>query len=80
MTPTRKEDMKTFDLWCITFAVAGLGFVGGYLFDSVERQASVQVPFTQSAFPCEEDELLGYAPEFGPDNVGCIHIDVLKER
>ncbi|AEJ93348.1 hypothetical protein SEA_SUPERCALLIE99_83 [Mycobacterium phage SuperCallie99] len=72
--------MKTFDLWCITFAVAGLGFVGGYLFDSVERQASVQVPFTQSAFPCEEDELLGYAPEFGPDNVGCIHIDVLKER
>ena len=29
-------------------------------------------PFAQSSFPCEEDEVLGYAPEFGPDRVGCM--------
>ena len=32
-------------------------------------------PFDQSSFPCQEDEVLGYAPQFGPDRVGCIHID-----
>ncbi|AAN12876.1 gp235 [Mycobacterium phage Omega] len=31
----------------------------------------------QSEFPCNEDEVLGYAPRFGPDRVGCIHIDEL---
>jgi hypothetical protein len=35
-------------------------------------------PFDQSSFPCQEDEVLGYAPQFGPDRVGCIHIDNLK--
>lgn len=34
-------------------------------------------PFDQSTFPCQEDEVLGYAPQFGPDRVGCIHIDEL---
>ncbi|AEJ94524.1 hypothetical protein PBI_ACHEBE_81 [Mycobacterium phage Achebe] len=34
-------------------------------------------PFDQRSFPCQEDEVLGYAPEFGPDRVGCIHIDNL---
>jgi hypothetical protein len=34
-------------------------------------------PFDQRSFPCEEDEVLGYAPQFGPDRVGCIHIDEL---
>lgn len=34
-------------------------------------------PFDQRAFPCQEDEVLGYAPQFGPDRVGCIHIDEL---
>jgi hypothetical protein len=34
-------------------------------------------PFSQDAFPCQEDEVLGYAPQFGPDKVGCIHIDEL---
>ena len=29
----------------------------------------------QESFPCTEDEVLGYSPEFGPDAVGCIHID-----
>lgn len=32
----------------------------------------------QSEFPCNEDEVLGYAPQFGPDHVGCIHIDELR--
>ncbi|ATN89038.1 hypothetical protein [Acinetobacter baumannii] len=31
----------------------------------------------QSEFPCQEDEVLGYAPKFGPDQVGCIHVDEL---
>ncbi|BBC53798.1 hypothetical protein [Mycobacterium phage PP] len=35
-------------------------------------------PFDQRSFPCEEDEVLGYAPEFGPDKVGCIHVDNIR--
>ncbi|QXN73922.1 membrane protein [Mycobacterium phage Eaglepride] len=35
-------------------------------------------PFDQRSFPCAEDEVLGYAPEFGPDRVGCIHIESLR--
>lgn len=31
--------------------------------------------FDQDVFPCEEDEVLGYAERFGPDKVGCIHIE-----
>ncbi|AZS06631.1 hypothetical protein SEA_JACOREN57_68 [Mycobacterium phage JacoRen57] len=34
--------------------------------------------FSQETFPCAEDEVLGYAPQFGPDRVGCIHIDVIR--
>lgn len=34
--------------------------------------------FDQSTFPCQEDEVLGYSPAFGPDRVGCIHIDDLR--
>lgn len=44
------------------------------------QPSDVVVPgydFSQEAFPCQEDEVLGYAPQFGPDRVGCIHIDVL---
>ena len=33
--------------------------------------------FLQRNFPCAEDEVLGYAPEFGFDRVGCMHIDGL---
>ncbi|QFP95563.1 hypothetical protein SEA_GAUGELDP_80 [Mycobacterium phage GaugeLDP] len=43
-----------------------------------DDEASANVPFTQAAFPCEEDEVLGYAPQFGPNNVGCIHVDLIK--
>lgn len=35
-------------------------------------------PYGQSTFPCEEDEVLGYHPRFGPDHVGCIHVDELR--
>ncbi|APQ42104.1 hypothetical protein SEA_ZEPHYR_92 [Mycobacterium phage Zephyr] len=34
--------------------------------------------FDQSSFPCAEDEVLGFAPEFGPDKVGCIYIEGLR--
>lgn len=43
--------------------------------------ASAEAPsitFDQSQFPCQEDEVLGYAPQFGPDKVGCIHVDQIK--
>ena len=30
---------------------------------------------SQDEFPCQEDEVIGYSPEFGPGMVGCIHID-----
>ena len=32
-------------------------------------------PFDQRTFPCHEDEALIYAPQFGPDRVGCMHIE-----
>lgn len=31
--------------------------------------------YSQSTFPCAEDEALVYAPQFGPDRVGCMHIE-----
>lgn len=37
-------------------------------------------PYSQSDFPCQEDEVLGYSPQFGTERVGCIHIDDLKEE
>ncbi|AUX82477.1 membrane protein [Mycobacterium phage Pippin] len=36
------------------------------------------ISFDQSSFPCQEDEVLGFSPEFGPDKVGCIHVDSLR--
>ena len=40
-------------------------------------------PFTTDGFPCEEDELLGYAaPEANPspDGIACLHIDLLANN
>lgn len=34
-------------------------------------------PIKQSDFPCQEDEVLGYHPRFGPDDVGCMHVEEL---
>lgn len=33
---------------------------------------------SQSSFPCQEDEVLGYAPKFGPHKVGCLSIEEIK--
>jgi len=30
---------------------------------------------SQANFPCQEDEVLTYAPQFGPDRVGCLHYE-----
>jgi hypothetical protein len=32
-------------------------------------------PFAQSTFVCYEDEVLGYDARFGPDRVGCLHVE-----
>ena len=34
--------------------------------------------FLQVNFPCPEDEVLGYSPEFGPDHVGCLRHDGME--
>ncbi|AOT25451.1 hypothetical protein KIP29_gp13 [Mycobacterium phage BabyRay] len=52
-------------------AIAGLGLAA---------EASAEPLLPQDEFPCQEDEVLGYAPEFGPHHVGCIHIDALREE
>jgi len=31
--------------------------------------------YSQSAFPCEEDQALQYDPMFGSDHVGCVSLD-----
>ena len=33
---------------------------------------------SQSSFPCQEDEVLAYAPQFGADSVGCIHVSDIE--
>lgn len=32
----------------------------------------------QADFPCHEDEALLYHPRFGPDMVGCVHLDEVR--
>ncbi|QJD52639.1 hypothetical protein PBI_AN9_85 [Mycobacterium phage AN9] len=60
----------------ITVVIAFATAVGAMaLADPGEVSAS---PFDQRDFPCQEDEVLGYAPEFGPDHVGCTHIDQIR--
>lgn len=59
--------------------IAGVAALGAMaLADPGEVSAAPAITFDQADFPCQEDEVLGYAPEFGPDHVGCIHIDLLK--
>ncbi|ARQ94640.1 membrane protein [Mycobacterium phage Journey13] len=62
----------------ITAVIASITTIGVLALADDPAVAAPKVPFTQADFPCEEDEVLGYAPEFGPDHVGCIHIDVLR--
>lgn len=35
---------------------------------------------SQASFPCQEDEVLTYAPEFGPDRVGCVHFEAVNPQ
>lgn len=58
----------------ITAAVAAAVAFGAMALASPEASADT---FDQKDFPCQEDEVLGYAPKFGPDRVGCINIDEL---
>lgn len=40
--------------------------------------AAQPAEFSQASFPCLEDEVLTYAPQFGPDRVGCINHEEIK--
>lgn len=51
-----------------TFAAVMLFALGFALGWAAAPSQSAPVPF-----PCAEDEVLGYSPEFGADRVGCIH-------
>lgn len=35
-------------------------------------------PMSQEAFPCMEDQVLTYSPEFGYEMVGCINHDEIR--
>jgi len=59
----------------IAVAIFGLSVMIGFIY---AEEPVAKVPFSQADFPCQEDEVLGFHPTFGPDNVGCIHVDVLK--
>lgn len=59
----------------VTAAVAAVAAFGAMALASPEASAD---QFDQRTFPCAEDEVLGYAPQFGPDRVGCIHIEEVK--
>ncbi|ALA48185.1 hypothetical protein AU152_gp72 [Mycobacterium phage Phlei] len=47
-------------------------------FATATPKQATKVPFSQADFPCQEDEVLGFHPTFGPNSVGCIHVDLLK--
>lgn len=50
----------------------------GIVFGLGELYLSQSRSMSQSSFPCQEDEVLGYSPQFGPDRVGCLHIEEIK--
>ncbi|USL89211.1 hypothetical protein SEA_POOMPHA_81 [Mycobacterium phage Poompha] len=58
-------------------AMAGIA-LAGFIGTGVATADEGTDPFDQRSFPCAEDEVLGYAPQFGPDRVGCIHIEELR--
>lgn len=68
--------MKTLARMSVTI-IAGMAAIGAMLLADPGEVKAQPDPFSQSEFPCEEDEVLGFAPRFGPDRVGCIHIDEL---
>ena len=40
--------------------------------------AAQPAEMSQASFPCVEDEVLGFAPQFGPDKVGCLSVEGIK--
>jgi hypothetical protein len=52
----------------VTALVAALVAIGAMLLAEPDG-------LSQQAFPCAEDEVLSYAPQFGTDRVGCLHIE-----
>lgn len=34
-------------------------------------------PYSKDWFPCQEEEVLTFTPEAPPDQVACVHIDLL---
>lgn len=59
--------MKTF---VVTFLIVlSLGNI------YIARASADGGVMSQAEFPCQEDEALVYAPQFGPDMVGCINIE-----
>jgi hypothetical protein len=59
----------------VGYGLIAMGFYGAGQESAAPPEGGTQ---PQSSFPCEEDEVLGYDPVFGPDKVGCIHIEALK--
>lgn len=64
----------------ICIAVITLGTVLGVAATAPEEsQAPAPTktydPFLPENFPCSEDDVLGYDPSFGPNRVGCIHVE-----
>ena len=55
----------------VTAVVAGFVAIGAMLLAQPDNMS-------QAAFPCQEDEALVYAPQFGPDKVGCINWEEIK--
>lgn len=45
----------------------------------VRDEALDTVVGPQDAYPCHEDEVLGFDPRFGPDRVGCMHLDYVLD-
>jgi hypothetical protein len=60
------------------FGVAGVLAGAAWTGIALGQADDVVITFDQRAFPCQEDEMLGYSPAFGPDLVGCIHVDDMR--
>lgn len=57
--------MRTHVITAITAALVGMGAMALAQPDQ----------YSQQSFPCQEDEVLTYSPQFGPERVGCVHYE-----
>lgn len=58
------------------FTIASMTVLAGLVFAIAQMPPDNEM--RQDSFPCMEDEVLGYDPKFGPDHVGCIHIEDVR--